>query len=102
MDITKGLNNLTNLYNENDFEVIRYNLVYNSYKTSLYYTSINGLGHQTHVKFYINDNQYLLSFDIEIDNNIIKINPYLGDNYSLISPLFKAGEKSLPKTSAVK
>ena len=34
MDITKGLNNLTNLYNENDFEVIRYNLVYNSYKTS--------------------------------------------------------------------
>lgn len=66
MDITKGLNNLTNLYNENDFEVIRYNLVYNSYKTSLYYTSINGLGHQTHVKFYINDNQYLLSFDIEI------------------------------------
>ena len=69
MDITKGLNNLTNLYNENDFEVIRYNLVYNSYKTSLYYTSINGSGHQTHVKFYINDNQYLLSFDIEIDNN---------------------------------
>ena len=50
MDITKGLNNLTNLYNKNDFEVIRYNLVYNSYKTSLYYTNINGLGHQTHVK----------------------------------------------------
>ena len=95
MDITKGLNNLTNLYNKNDFEVIRYNLVYNSYKTSLYYTNINGLGHQTHVKFYINDNQYLLSFDIEIDNNIRKIKPYLGDNYSLISPLFKAGEKSL-------
>lgn len=95
MDITKGINNLINLYNENNFEVIRYNVMYNSYKVSLFYTSINGLGHQIHLKFYIDKNQYLLPFDIEIFNNSKRVNPYLGDNYSYIEPIFKTGEKSL-------
>lgn len=95
MDITKGINNLISLYNENNFEVIRYNVMYNGYKISLYYTSINGLGHQIHLKFYIDKNQYLLPFDIEIYNNTKRVNPYLGDNYSYIEPIFKTGDKSL-------
>lgn len=99
MNITNGINNIINIYKESNYEVVRYNFNYNNHKVSLFYSSLHGLDTQIHIKFYIDKNQYFLPFDIETkdyNNSTIKtINPYLGDYYKYIMPIFKKNERSL-------